>query len=718
MSDFFIDKIKQIRTVNEAVTILKYQIELNERIKKAIDFAIKAHEGQFRKSGEPYVTHPILVAAITAAITGDEDMTIAALLHDVVEDTPVTLQEIQEAFGERVALLVEGLTKIDELRTDELPASSSDEKLIKSALTFRKMLLISIKDLSVLVIKLCDRVHNMMTLDALPPNKQRRIAEETLVVYAPIAHRLGISKIKNLLEDLSFKYIYPDEYKFIDEYIKTHKQGLNLRLNNAIDKAKKLLLQNGFHRDDIKIVGRVKHYYSIYLKMQRKGVSIEEVLDLIAVRVLVKEPLDCYKALGILHLNFNPIISRFKDYIALPKDNGYQTIHTTLFLDEDIVEAQIRTIDMHKVAEYGVAAHWKYKNETTNINLDWISNLPFQNSESIESFYEDAKADLFSEDIVVYSPKGDHYTLPKGSVALDYAYAVHSDIGNHATAAIVNKEKTSLLKILKNGDIVNIITQEKPRLHCSWLDSVKTSKAKVAIKTICKQRLKEINERVALNILATIFNATPSEIENITKKLNFFDTLYKVVTNLDSLKEAVNKIAQYKYNKEQRFWKILKRRFKKPYSIDLDFFTFYTNKTINSVEFDYCCNPKFGDEIVAFLENNNAVIHHKLCTKAEELINQDKKMIFVKWKGTKSVRYRMIVSLPNKKGTLLELLELFNKLSLNVTSIEFGIKNSQEAEFCKIEVETSSDNRNKIKDIISKKFKLIDFISLKDAYKS
>ena len=267
MSDFFIDKIKQIRTVDEAVTILKYQIELNERIKKAIDFAIKAHEGQFRKSGEPYVTHPILVAAITAAITGDEDMTIAALLHDVVEDTPVTLQEIQEAFGKRVAPLVEGLTKIDELRTDELPASSSDEKLIKSALTFRKMLLISIKDLSVLVIKLCDRVHNMMTLDALPPNKQRRIAEETLVVYAPIAHRLGISKIKNLLEDLSFKYIYPDEYKFIDEYIKTHKQGLNLRLNNAIDKAKKLLLQNGFHRDDIKIVGRVKHYYSIYLKM-------------------------------------------------------------------------------------------------------------------------------------------------------------------------------------------------------------------------------------------------------------------------------------------------------------------------------------------------------------------------------------------------------------------------------------------------------------------
>ncbi len=713
----FIEKIRRIKTVDEAVRVLKYQIEINDRVQKAIDFSIKAHEGQFRKSGEPYVTHPILVAAITASITGDEDMTIAALLHDVVEDTPITLEEIKEAFGERVALLVEGLTKIDELRTDELPASSSDEKLIKSALTFRKMLLISIKDLSVLVIKLCDRVHNMMTLDSLPSNKQRRIAEETMVVYAPIAHRLGISKIKNLLEDLSFKYIYPNEYKFIDEYIKSHKQGLNLRLNDAIDKTKKLLLKNGFHRDDIEIFGRVKHYYSIYLKMQRKGVSIEEVLDLIAVRVLVKEPIACYKALGILHLNFNPIISRFKDYIALPKDNGYQTIHSTLFLDEDIVEAQIRTFDMHKVAEYGVAAHWKYKNETTNINLDWINNLPFQ-SESIESFYENAKADLFSEDIVVFSPKGDHYTLPKGSVALDYAYAVHSDIGNHATAAIVNKEKTSLLKILKNGDIVKIITQDTPRLHCSWLDSVKTSKAKVAIKSICNQRLKEINEKVALNILATIFKSSAKDITNIAKKLNFCENIYKIVNNLDSLKEAVNKISQYKYNKEQKFWKILKRRFKKPQTIDLDFFTFYTNKPITSVEFDYCCNPKFGDEIVAFVEGNKAVIHHKLCSKAYELIKQDKEMIFVKWQGTKSMRYRMIVSLPNKKGTLLELLKLFNKLSLNVTSIEFGIKNSQEAEFCKIEVETSSDNKNKIKDIISKKFKLIDFISLKDAYKS
>ena len=712
----FVEKIKQVNNIADAVKILEHQIDINDNIAKAIDFAIMAHEGQFRKSGEPYVTHPILVAAITAAITENETMTIAALLHDVVEDTPHTLDEIQEHFGDKVALLVEGLTKIDEIRTDELPSSSSNEKLIKSAMTFRKMLLISIKDMSVLVVKLCDRTHNLMTLDSLPPEKQKRIAEESLVVYAPIAHRLGISKIKNLIEDLSFKYIYPNDFKVIDEYIKSHKQSLNLRLNTSIDKIKKILNQNGFHRDSIDVIGRVKHYYSIYLKMQRKGVNIEEVLDLLAIRVIVKEPIDCYKALGVLHLNYNPIISRFKDYVALPKDNGYQTIHTTLFLDEDIVEAQIRTQEMHKVAEYGVAAHWKYKNQTTSINLDWINNLPYQ-SDSVESFYENAKADLFSEDIVVFSPKGDHYTLPKGSVALDFAYAIHSEVGDYATAAIVNKEHTSLLKILKNGDIVKIITQDKPRYHCSWVDAVKTSKAKVGIKTACKQRLKEINKITALKILATIFNTTTESIKETIEQHSLDQNIHKASVNLDTLKDKINKIAQIKKYREAVFWKLLKRAYKKPHIVNIGFFTFYTNKVINGVDFDYCCHPKYGDEIVAFLEGDRVVIHHKLCSKASELLNSNSKMIFVRWRVKKSAKYRMIISLQNKKGALLELLKELDKLDLNITNIELGIKSSEKAEYCKIEVETASDNRNKIQDIISKKFKLIDFISLKDAYK-
>jgi len=715
----FIEKIRSVRLIDDAVKLLTQLIEIDERIEEAINFAIVAHQGQFRKSGEPYVIHPILVASITAAITNDKTMVIAALLHDVIEDTPYTKEDIESRFGKEVALLVEGLTKIFEIREDELVSSKSNEKLLKSALSFRKMLLVSIKDLRVLVIKLCDRLHNMLTLDSLPPHKQKRIAEETLVVYAPIAHRLGISKIKNMLEDLSFKYIYPKEYQLIDNYITSHKQDLNLRLNYAIDKIRRLLVESGFKRDDIKIEGRVKHYYSIYQKMQRKGVSIEEILDLLAIRIILKEPILCYKALGILHLNYNPIISRFKDYIALPKDNGYQTIHTTLFIEDNIIEAQIRTFDMHKVAELGVAAHWKYKEGggADNINLDWLNNLPYQSKE-VEEFYEAAKADLFSEDIVVFSPKGDHYTLPKGAVVLDFAYAIHTEVGDHAVSAFVNKEPTSLLKTLKNGDIVKVITQDEPRLHCSWIDAVKTSRAKSAIKSLCNQRIKEINQKVGLKILATIFNTTSKEIEEILKKIDATNNLHKIATNLDNLKDKISKIASFKRIKEVRFWELLKKGYKKPTLKEIGYFKIFTNKVVNSVEFDYCCHPKLGDEVVGFYENGVVIVHHKLCSKAQELINKDDtKMVFIAWKSKKSVRYQMLIALQNKKGALLELLNEFNRLDLNIVNIELGIKNSQKAEYCRVEVETTSDNKNKIKDIISQKFKLIEFISLDDAYK-
>ena len=715
MTDF-VNLVKKIDSIDDAIKVLKRVTTVDEDIDRAIQFAIIAHNEQYRKSGEPYVIHPILVAAIVASISEDKTMIIAALLHDVVEDTEFTLEDIELNFGKDVAHLVDGLTKIFEIRDSELVKSGSNEKLIKSALSFRKILIASIKDVRVLVVKLCDRLHNMLTLDALPLEKQKRISEETLVVYAPIAHKLGISKLKNYLEDLSFKYIYPKEYEQIDNYLNSHKQNLNLRLNQFIDKAKNILNQNGFHRDDFDVIGRVKHRYSIYLKMQRKGISIEEVLDLLAIRIIVKEPILCYKALGVLHLNYTPIISRFKDYIALPKDNGYQTIHTTLFFDDDIVEAQIRTQDMHRLAEYGVAAHWKYKAGANSINLDWLSNLTYE-SQSLDRFIETTKADLYTEDIVVFSPQGDSYTLPKGSVVLDFAYAVHSEIGDLATAALVNKERTSLLRILKNGDIVKIITQDKPRLHCSWINTVKTSKAKYGIRSRCKQRLKEVNTKVGYKLLATIFDTSEEEIKKVLKELNLDSDVDKVPNNLNRLKDKMLKIASYKKIKEVRFWELLKRGYKRPQLKTIDYFSIYTNKAVDNIEFDYCCHPKLGDEVVAFLTRGHLVVHHKLCSKAYELINdKSSKMVYIKWKSKSSSKYRMIVALQNKKGALLELLKELDKLDLNITNIELGIKNSDSAEYCKIEVETTSSGN--IKDIISRKFKLIDFISLKDAYKS
>ena len=714
--DAFLTKAQNIHTIEEAISLLWEQIPSPlPETQKALDLALTAHDGQKRKSGEPYIVHPILVAAITAIFSNDETMVQTALLHDVVEDTSFDLEDLEREFGDDVTHMVEGLTKIVEIRDEELASSGSNERLINSALTFRKMLVASIKDIRVLVIKLCDRLHNMLTLDALSPDKQLRIAEETLVVYAPIAHRLGISRMKNHLEDLSFYYIYPDDYKIIDTYIKNNAQNLQFTLNAFIQKVKKKIVQDGFDEDEFEIFGRVKHYYSIYMKMHRKGVSIEEVLDLLAVRIIVKEPIECYRVLGVMHLGFTPLISRFKDYIAVPKENGYKTIHTTLFNEEGIVEAQIRTLEMHRLAEYGVAAHWKYKGGEDCVNLEWLESLHYQN-ESVEEFYELAKSDLFSEDITVFSPKGDYYTLPKGSTALDFAYIIHSEVGRNAVDALVNKRRASLLSVLKNGDIVKIIKDDKPHLHCSWIDAVKTSKAQDGIRSHCRARIKESDTLSAYNILGTLFDQKSATMKDLAYRLELNETIYKLPVQLDYYKAVIRNIADYIGAKEVRFWELLKRGYKKPNLKELEHFKFFTNKPLDGVEFDYCCHPKVGDEIVAFYKDSKAIIHHKLCKKAYEKILAEEPMLHVSWSSTKSSRYRLIISLQNQRGILADLLTKLSTLDLNVVSIELGIQSSDSAEYCQIEVESSEFKKSVLAEKISQKFKLIEIISLDDAY--
>ncbi|NOZ89770.1 MAG: bifunctional (p)ppGpp synthetase/guanosine-3',5'-bis(diphosphate) 3'-pyrophosphohydrolase [Epsilonproteobacteria bacterium] len=706
-----LSKADNISTIEEAEKLLfSYTDSNSEIIKKALSLAKEAHEGQTRKSGEPYIVHPILVGAFTAMVSNDETMVVAALLHDVVEDTDYTIDELKELFGENVALLVDGLTKIDVLRDEELIPSSSNQKLISSALTFRNMLIASIKDVRVLVVKLCDRLHNMMTLDALPKHKQIRIAEETMVVYAPIAHRLGISQIKNRLEDLSFYYIYPDAYKQIDDYISNHSQNLQLKLNTFIQKIKELIILNGFKEKDFEIFGRVKHYYSMYQKMQRKGIGIDEVLDLLAIRILVKKDLECYNVLGILHLNFKPIISRFKDYITLPKENGYSTIHTTLFNDDGIVEAQIRTFEMHKTAEFGIAAHWHYKDgrgETKEVNLDWLKGLQYQD-ESIEEFYTLAKGELFSEDISVFSPRGELKTLPRGSVALDFAYSIHSDIGDTAVSAIINKQKALLLTPLKNGDVVRIITDKNRTVHCSWIDTVKTSKAKEGIKNACKQKIKECNRLSAVNIFSMLFDMSAKDVEALFEMCESKETAFKLTSNKQIYRDVLSRFIN-------NYGDIIED-FIYPKEFIIEHFKLISNKYIQSVEFDYCCHPKIGDEIVAFYQDEKVIIHHKLCKEAFKKMQNHEPMVFVSWVNEKSYRYQLIISLQNKKGVLAELLHKLAVLDLNILSIELGITNSESAEFCKIEVETKEQNSKKLREKLSKKFKLVDMISLNDAY--
>lgn len=715
-----LESVKSLNTIDSAVEFLKSTIKLDEDIQKALSFSISSHEKQFRKSGEPYVIHPIIVAAITAYFSNDKSMVIAALLHDVVEDTDTTLEDITNIFGKDVSHIVDGLTKIIEIRENELSSSQDkdNKKLLSSALTFRKMLLASIDDVRVLVVKLCDRLHNMLTLDALNTTKQKRISEETLVVYAPIAHRLGISNIKNLLEDFSFSYLYRDEYTKISNYLEEFQQKTQLTLNNFLSSIKDILEKAGYNSSDIKILSRIKHSYSIYLKMQRKGVNIDEVLDLYAIRVLVANPLDCYKILGIIHTHYKPLIARFKDYIAIPKENGYQTIHSTVFANSKIFEIQIRTFDMHNVAEFGVAAHWKYKNGDNNSkepNLDWLKALA-ANDVSVEEFYDDAKQDLFIEDIVVYSPTGELFSLPRGSTAFDFAYKVHTDLGNKAIESIINKVKKPLLTQLKTGDIISIISRDKKIIRCSWIDMVKTSKAKKSIKLLCQHRLNKIDQLASKNIINTLFSRYKNNILENCNNLEL-KKLKNVVYNIEHLKYIKKIILKYirLHNGILARLKIQNLTLKE---YKFDNILLYSNFHINNVSFDHCCHPKFGDDIVAIKDGKDVTIHHKLCETAYKKMKENNQMLFTSWIKDRFYSYKMVISIPSVRGELAKVLSYLSvENNATILSVEYGKDPYAEHQYCTIDFEIKNDNKDKVRALCEQKMKIIEFYMAFDAYK-
>ncbi|MDQ7045653.1 MAG: RelA/SpoT family protein [Sulfurimonas sp.] len=715
LSQIEIEKVKHIHDIDAASAYLFSHMASSQALKDALEYSSQAHISQTRKSGEPYIIHPILVASIVASITNDESMAIAALLHDVVEDTDISIQEIDKLFGGDVAHLVEGLTKIDTIRDSELAASTSNEKLIVSALSFRKMLLASIKDVRVLVVKLCDRLHNMLTLDALPEHKQLRIAEETLVVYAPIAHRLGISFLKNILEDLSFSYLFKEEKHHIDNYLDTNYHAMEMKLNEFRESISKLLHKNGFCDDDFEVISRVKHRYSIYLKMQRKGVSIDEVLDLLAIRVLTTDAVRCYNILGLIHLHFQPLSSRFKDYIAVAKDNGYQTIHTTVFYNTAIFEVQIRTYDMHKTAELGVAAHWKYKSGGNNdIKLDWLHNLQYQN-ESVEDFYTLIKNDLYSEDISVFSPQGDAFTLPRGAVVLDFAYAVHSEVGNKAESCLLNKTKAPLLSELNNGDIVKINTADEILTRCSWIDAVKTSKATSNMRLNCSAKIREINAKSSVLIVSTVMGLKPSRIEEWFDA-NDYDGRSNIPCDIEHFRNVIGKyIADI--SKNNRFRGFLSRHKFKVKSKLISGLEIFTRRNISDVVFDYCCHPKSGDEIMAFVEKSKVHVHHKMCGHGYKNIQAQMPMVFIRWKKEDKYKYNLIASLHNEKGALAVFLTYLVKLNLDIISIELGKDSADYVKYCELSFEADEADINILRKKISEKIKVIHFIRTDDAYR-
>ncbi|OHA56772.1 MAG: hypothetical protein A2441_01565 [Candidatus Veblenbacteria bacterium RIFOXYC2_FULL_42_11] len=453
----------------------------------AYDFANKAHAGQKRLDGTDYITHSLATALTLAKMNLDQDTIIAGLLHDVPEDTAIPLEEVEKNFGPQVGKLVRGVTKLGKIKYRGLE---------RYAENLRKMFVAMAEDVRVVIIKLTDRLHNLETLDSLPPVKQQRIARETLEIYAPIANRLGIGELKGELEDLAFRYVYPEEYTWVVKQSKTRLEDQLAYINEVIEKLKELLQKNGVKF--ISIHGRMKHLYSLYRKLQRKDMDISKVYDLVAVRIIVNNEADCYHVLGLLHSQWKPLPGRIKDYIAQAKPNGYRSLHTTVFGEAGrIVEFQIRDTEMHDHAEYGIAAHWHYKEgrqaelKLPPEQLKWITELLQWQKEisDNEQYLDSLKLDIFQNRIFVFTPKGDVIDLPEDATPVDFAYYIHSDIGNRCTGARINEKMSPLDTMLKSGDLVEIIVDKNRAGPAEdWLKFAKTNMARTHIKSFLKKK--------------------------------------------------------------------------------------------------------------------------------------------------------------------------------------------------------------------------------------
>ncbi len=483
-----------------------------ERVQQAYEFSAEAHRGQKRRSGEPYISHPIAAAHILADLRVDVETIIAAILHDVIEDTPTVKEQIAEHFGKAVAELVDGVTKLDQIQF-----KSREEAQAES---FRKMILAMVRDIRVILVKLADRMHNMRTLDAMPLPKRRAIARETLEIYSPIADRLGLYSIKLDLEDLGFKTLYPQRYRIIERELK-RSRGNQKQFVGKIAEALRTALEKA--AIEAKVEGREKHLYSVYRKMRKKGVPLNEIADVYGFRIVVDKPDTCYRVLGIAHSLYKPMPGRFKDYIAIPRVNGYQSLHTTLFGPNGIpIEVQIRTENMHKVAESGIAAHWKYKTGEKLAGAqqerarEWLNQLvQIQDGGNPEEFLESVKVDLYPDQVYVFTPKGAILRLPRGATTVDFAYAVHTDVGNHCVAAKVDRRLVPLRTPLRNGQTVEIITNKAANPNPAWVNFVVSAKARAAI----RHYLKNLKRSEAIELGRKLLGKALTEFSLSIKKI-------------------------------------------------------------------------------------------------------------------------------------------------------------------------------------------------------
>ncbi len=707
--------IKKIKTYNPELD--------EEMLRKAYNLANEHHKEQKRNSGEDYIIHPLNVAMILADMNMDTPTIIAGLLHDTIEDTDVTYDDIKTMFREEIADLVDGVTKLKKL--------SYKTKQEKQAENIRKMVLAMAKDIRVIIVKLADRLHNMRTLEYMTDAKKKEKALETLEIYAPIADRLGMSRIKWELEDSSLRYLDPENYYQLMDMVNKRRNEREDLINSIIDTLKENLDNVNIESD---IHGRPKNFYSIYKKMKIKGKAFDEIYDLSAIRVLVEDIKDCYGTLGVVHTLWKPIPGRFKDYIAMPKPNNYQSLHTTVIDDNgETFEVQIRTYKMHQTAEYGIAAHWKYKSGATKStsfdeNLTWLRQLLEWQKDLNDpnDFIETLKIDFFADEVFVFTPNGDVINLPEGSTPIDFAYRIHSAIGNTCTGAKINGRIVPLDYVLKSGDIIEIITNSNSGPSKDWLKIVKSNQAKKKIQQYFKVKDRDKNiergrdslEREAKKLGYKVNDILKEEwLEDIIGKLSIssLDDLYagigfgsitinQVFSKLTDIFKKVNKTGVPIINPVQH----------KPRKVSQDGIIL---KDIDNVKvrFAKCCNPVPGDDVVGYITIGRGVsVHRADCTNIKNMINSDK-IVDVYWDTEEGASYSTEIEVRafDKKNVISDVASKINDMNLYMHSLNARVDKDKDLYLDIVVDIKSKEDLNKILGKIKKITNVIDAYRVK-----